>query len=93
MERTNKLGWVIFWMVLGLIAGGILGESFGYIFGKLGVMSGGSFDNPIRNFFVKSFDLVNFSNKIKNFVIAAFSIRVKKLVQLSFFTFFPLMFH
>jgi len=57
MERNNKLGWVIFWLVLGLIAGGILGESFGFLFGKLGVMSGGSFDNPIRNFFVKSFDL------------------------------------
>ena len=57
MERNKHLGLVILFVVLGLIAGGILGESLGYILGKFGEMSGGSFDNPIRNFFVKSFDL------------------------------------
>ena len=57
MERNKNLGLIILFVVLGLIAGGILGEALGYILGKFGEMSGGSFDNPIRNFFVKSFDL------------------------------------
>ncbi len=57
MQRNQHLGFIILFVFLGLIAGGILGESLGYILGKFGEMSGGSFDNPIRNFFVKSFDL------------------------------------
>jgi hypothetical protein len=57
MERNKTLGIIILFLILGLIAGGILGESLGYILGKLGEMSGGSFDNPIRNFFVRSFDV------------------------------------
>ncbi len=57
MQRNHNLGIIILFAVLGLIAGGILGEALGYILGKFGEMSGGSFDNPIRNFFVKSFDL------------------------------------
>ena len=57
MERNKNLGLIILFAVLGLIAGGVLGETLGYILGKFGEMSGGSFDNPIRNFFVKAFDL------------------------------------
>ena len=57
MERNKNLGIIILFAVLGLIAGGVLGETLGYILGKFGEMSGGSFDNPIRNFFVKAFDL------------------------------------
>ncbi len=57
MERNKNLGLIVLFVVLGLIAGGVLGEALGYILGKFGEMSGGSFDNPIRNFFVKAFDL------------------------------------
>jgi hypothetical protein len=57
MERNRNLAWTIFFVVLGLIVGGVLGESLGYILGKLGEMSGGGADNPIRNFFVKALEI------------------------------------
>ncbi len=57
MERNRNLGWIFLWGLIGLIIGGILGESLGYIFGKLGEMSGGSADNPIRNLFVRAWEL------------------------------------
>lgn len=57
MERNRNLAWTIFFVVLGLIVGGVLGESLGYILGKIGEMSGGGADNPIRNFFVKALEI------------------------------------
>ncbi|HAO99487.1 MAG TPA: DUF4321 domain-containing protein [Fibrobacteres bacterium] len=57
MERNKNLGLILLFVVIGLIIGGVLGESLGYILGKFGEMSGGSFDNTIRNFFVKSLDI------------------------------------
>ena len=57
MERNKNLDFVILFIILGLIVGGVLGESLGYILGKFGEMSGGSFDNPIRNFFVKALEI------------------------------------
>ena len=57
MERNKNLGLILLFALLGLIAGGILSESLGYILGKLGEMSGGSFDNPIRNFFVRALEI------------------------------------
>src|SRR6266852_1515597 len=56
MERNKNLGFVILFVLLGLILGGVLSEALGYLLGKFGEMSGGSFDNPIRNFFVKAVD-------------------------------------
>ncbi len=57
MDRHKNLGLVILFVVLGLLIGGVLGNALGYLLGKLGEMSGSSFDNPIRSFFVKSWDL------------------------------------
>jgi len=56
MEKNKNLGFVILFVLLGLIVGGVLSEGLGYLLGKIGEMSGGSFDNPIRNFFVKALD-------------------------------------
>jgi hypothetical protein len=57
MERNKNLGFVLLFVFVGLILGGVLGEGLGYLLGKLGEMSGGSFDNPIRSFFVRSMDI------------------------------------
>jgi Domain of unknown function (DUF4321) len=57
MNRNNTLGRLIVFIVVGLIVGGILGEALGALFGQIGIMSGGSIDNPVRNFFVKAFEL------------------------------------
>jgi hypothetical protein len=57
MDRNKTLGWTILFVVIGLIIGGVLGESLGYILGKIGEMSGGGIDNPIRNFFVKALEV------------------------------------
>jgi hypothetical protein len=57
MNRNNNLGRLIVFIVVGLIVGGILGEALGALFGQIGIMSGGSIDNPVRNFFVKAFEL------------------------------------
>jgi hypothetical protein len=57
MERNRNFAWTVFFVVLGLIIGGVLGESLGYLFGKIGEMSGGGADNPIRNFFVKALEI------------------------------------
>lgn len=57
MNRNNNVGRLIVFIVVGLIVGGILGEALGALFGQIGIMSGGSIDNPVRNFFVKAFEL------------------------------------
>ena len=57
MERNRNFAWTVFFVVLGLILGGVLGESLGYLLGKIGEMSGGGADNPIRNFFVKALEI------------------------------------
>jgi hypothetical protein len=57
MNRNNSLGRLIVFIIVGLIFGGILGEALGALFGQIGVLSGGSIDNPVRNFFVSAFEL------------------------------------
>ncbi len=50
--KNNSIARLIVFIFVGLIVGGILGESLGFLLGKIGVLSGGDIDNPIRNFFV-----------------------------------------
>jgi hypothetical protein len=60
MNMTGKgasIGRLIVFIVLGLILGGIFGEVLGVILGQIGVLSGGDLNNPIRNFFVKAWEL------------------------------------
>jgi len=57
MNRSAGVGRLVVFILLGLILGGILGEVLGLVLGQIGVMSGGDMNNPIRNFFVKAFEL------------------------------------
>lgn len=57
MNKNNNLGRLIIFILVGLIAGGVLGEVLGLILGQIGTLSGGNIDNPIRNFFVKAWEL------------------------------------
>lgn len=76
MERNKNLGLVILFIFLGLIIGGVLGESLGYILGKFGEMSGGSFDNPIRNFFVKALD-INLGYKENGWAVDLYLVKLR----------------
>jgi hypothetical protein len=55
MEKGNYIRLFIF-IVLGLLLGGILGEVLGNVLGQIGVISGGGMDNPVRSFFMSSFE-------------------------------------
>jgi hypothetical protein len=57
MNRGAGVGRLVIFILLGLILGGILGETLGLVLGQIGVLSGGDMNNPIRNFFVKAFEL------------------------------------
>lgn len=57
MNRSASVGRLVVFILLGLILGGILGEVLGLVLGQIGVLSGGDMNNPIRNFFVKAFEL------------------------------------
>jgi hypothetical protein len=54
-SKNSKIRLIIF-ILAGLIIGGILGEALGMVLGQIGVISGGSIDNPVRNFFVSAFE-------------------------------------
>jgi len=56
MNRSAGVGRLVVFIFLGLILGGILGEVLGLVLGQIGVLSGGDMNNPIRNFFVASFE-------------------------------------
>jgi hypothetical protein len=56
MNRGVSVGRLVVFILLGLIVGGILGEVLGLVLGQIGVLSGGDLNNPIRNFFVASFE-------------------------------------
>ncbi len=56
MGKSHSLGRLVIFIFLGLILGGILGEVLGLVLGQIGVLSGGDLNNPIRNFFVASFE-------------------------------------
>jgi hypothetical protein len=55
MGKSSSVGRLVVFIVLGLILGGILGEVLGLVLGQIGVLSGGDMNNPIRSFFVASF--------------------------------------
>ncbi|MBW8889449.1 MAG: DUF4321 domain-containing protein [Fibrobacteres bacterium] len=57
MNRNAGVGRLVVFILLGLVLGGILGEVLGVVLGQIGVLSGGDMNNPIRNFFVKAFEL------------------------------------
>jgi len=57
MNKNNHLGRLIIFIIVGLIIGGVLGEALGLVLGQIGVISGGNIDNPMRNFFVKAWEL------------------------------------
>lgn len=57
MGRSASIGRLIVFIALGLILGGILGEVLGLVLGQIGELSGGNANNPIRNFFVKAWEL------------------------------------
>lgn len=57
MEKHSGVARLIVFILLGLVIGGILGEALGAVLGQIGVISGGGIDNPVHNFFVKSFDV------------------------------------
>ncbi len=57
MHRESTNVRLVIFILLGLVLGGILGEVLGHVLGQIGVISGGGIDNPVRNFFVKSFEL------------------------------------
>ncbi|MEO7427419.1 MAG: DUF4321 domain-containing protein [Fibrobacteria bacterium] len=57
MNRGAGIGRLVVFILLGLVLGGILGEVLGLVLGQIGVMSGGDMNNPIRNFFVKAWEL------------------------------------
>lgn len=56
MNKGNNIGRLLIFILVGLIAGGVLGEALGAVLGQIGVMAGGSIDNPVRNTFVKAFE-------------------------------------
>lgn len=56
MNRSVSVSRLVVFILLGLILGGILGEALGLVLGQIGVLSGGDMNNPIRNFFVASFE-------------------------------------
>ena len=55
MDKSASVGRLVVFIILGLVLGGILGEVLGLVLGQIGVLSGGDMNNPIRNFFVASF--------------------------------------
>ena len=55
--KSADIGRLVVFIILGLILGGILGEMLGLVLGQIGVYSGGDVNNPIRNFFVKAWEL------------------------------------
>lgn len=56
MERGRDNFRLVVFILLGLVLGGILGEALGTVLGQIGEWSGGGADNPVRNFFVTSFE-------------------------------------
>lgn len=56
MGKNSSVGRLVVFILLGLVLGGILGEVLGLVLGQIGVLSGGDMNNPIRNFFVASFE-------------------------------------
>ena len=67
MNRENSSARLVIFVFIGLLFGGVIGEVFGAVLGQIGVISGGGIDNPVRNFFVTSFEFgfgINESNGV-----------------------------
>ncbi len=52
MRGNNGVARLTIFILLGLVLGGICGEVLDLVLGQIGVIAGGGYNNPIRNFFV-----------------------------------------
>jgi hypothetical protein len=57
MNPVHSNARLVIFILLGLVIGGILGESLGLVLEQIGVATGAGVDNPVRNLFVKAFEL------------------------------------
>ena len=74
--KSSSIGRLVVFIILGLILGGILGEVLGLVLGQIGVLSGGDVNNPIRNFFVASFE-PSFGIKDNGILIDLYMIKIR----------------